>query len=360
LNILKLFKNIFKLKNYSKDEGFTFFEFVIVVSLLGITTSLFLPIFKNLTNKSKQKEATLIVSSIIKSAKSSYGIYSYLPNKMGELSKFAKFQKCIENNVEKEGSLVCKNDNSVKTQKNDKSFFSPTGNYKIEIKQESSNLKGEMFLVKANPNGSVFSKEGSAVIGCYSPTSGISLIKNYSSKKSERGIKEYIECGNKSKKPPVDPCLLNPKDPNCIQPPKPPVDPCLLNPKDPNCIQPPKPPVDPCLLNPKDPNCIQPPKPPIKKNLKPKSDSNIKENFDQNSRGFSEGSTENKNIQTDDKLETINDSSEKDGSIDFIQSESLLQKLNVLNKSEDNNSSKVSSTDDDNDDGLNPIPPWIR
>ena len=67
-----------------------------------------------------------------------------------------------------------------------------------------------MFLVKANPNGSVFSKEGSAVIGCYSPTSGISLIKNYSSKKSERGIKEYIECGKQSKEPPVDPCLLNP------------------------------------------------------------------------------------------------------------------------------------------------------
>ena len=82
--------------------------------------------------------------------------------------------------------------------------------------------------------------------------------------------------------------------------------------------------------------------------------------FEKDNQDFSEESPENKNIKTDDKLETINDSSEKDGSIDFLQSESILQKLDLLNKSEDNNSSKESSTDDDNDDGLNPIPPWIR
>ena len=96
LNILKLFKNIFKLKNNSKDEGFTFFEFVIVISLLGITTSIFIPLFKNLTNKSKQKEATLIVSSIIKSAKSSYGIYSYLPNKMGSFQNLQNFKNVLK------------------------------------------------------------------------------------------------------------------------------------------------------------------------------------------------------------------------------------------------------------------------
>ena len=36
---------------------------------------------------------------------------------MGELSKFAKFQKCIENNVEKEGSLVCKMISQLKQKK---------------------------------------------------------------------------------------------------------------------------------------------------------------------------------------------------------------------------------------------------
>ena len=318
MNILKLFKNIFKLKNYSKDEGFTFFEFIIVISLLGITTSLFLPIFKNLKNKSKQKEATLIVSSIIKSAKSSYGIYSYLPNKMGDLSKFAKFQKCIEDNVEQEGGLVCKNTKAVKTEKEDTSYFSPTGNYKIEIKQESSTLKGEMFLVKANPNGSVFSKEGSAVIGCYSPTSGISLIKNYSSKKSERGIKEYIECGKQSKEPLPDPCLLNPNDPDCKEPRK----------------------------------------PRLTDNPKQNSNTNDEENFDKSNNGFSESLTDNKQIKKD--LETVNEVSEKESSINSVRSGSLTEEFSVFDKSENNNTFKELSIDDDDDDLSNPIPPWIR
>ncbi len=335
LNIFKFLQNIFKLKSLSKEEGFSFFEFVIVVSLLGITTSIFIPLFKNLTNKSKQKEALLIVSSIIKSAKSNYGIYSYLPNRMGELSKFAKFQKCIENNVEKEGSLVCKNGKSVKTEKEDTSYFSPTGNYKIEIKQESSNLKGEMFLVKANPNGSVFSKEGSAVIGCYSPTSGISLIKNYSSKKSERGIKEYIECGKQSKEPPLDPCLLNPDDPDCKEPP-----------------------LDPCLLNPDDPDCKEPPKPRLIDNPKQNSNPNDEENFDKNNSGFSEGLTDNKQIKKD--LETVNEVSEKESSINSVRSESSTEEFSIFDKSENNNTNRELSIDDDDDDFSNPIPPWIR
>ena len=40
-----------------------------------------------------------------------------------------------------------------------------------------------MFLVKANPNGGSYAQEGSAVIGCFNPISGISFIKEYSSKK---------------------------------------------------------------------------------------------------------------------------------------------------------------------------------
>ena len=78
LNIFKFLQNIFKVICRSKEEGFSFFEFVIVVSLLGITTSIFIPLFKNLTNKSKQKEALLIVSSIIKSAKSNYACLTVL------------------------------------------------------------------------------------------------------------------------------------------------------------------------------------------------------------------------------------------------------------------------------------------
>ena len=85
-------------KNYS-DQGFTFLEFILVVSLLGLTSRLIIPSFITSLNKSRQKEASLIVNSIIKSAQSYYGIHTFLPINIGKLSKFAKYQKCISNEL---------------------------------------------------------------------------------------------------------------------------------------------------------------------------------------------------------------------------------------------------------------------
>ena len=52
-----------------------------------------------------------------------------------------------------------------------------------------------MFLVKANPNGESFKDEGSAVVGCYSPITGITVFKEFSSKRFERGEKNFITYG---------------------------------------------------------------------------------------------------------------------------------------------------------------------
>ena len=43
----------------------------------------------------------------------------------------------------------------------------------------------QIYQVKANPNGRTFSKTGSAVLGCYKPETGISYLKEYSSKGSD-------------------------------------------------------------------------------------------------------------------------------------------------------------------------------
>ena len=160
-----------------KEEGFSFLEFIIAVTLLGITSKLIFPIFTSSINKSRQKEATLIVSSMLKSAKSNYGLYAFLPFKMGELKKFAEFKKCDANQVDINGRLACKNSKPVSVENDEVSFFSPSGNYKIEMSQIFSEEEGSMFLVKANPNGISYKSEGSAVVGCYSPISGVSLVK---------------------------------------------------------------------------------------------------------------------------------------------------------------------------------------
>ena len=186
---------ISKFKSKNSAQGFTVLEFIFVITLLGITSSVAIPIFKNGINKTKQKEASLIVSSMIKSAKANYGFSANLPNNMGDLSKFADFEKCNERGVETQGELVCKNKKPIKVARDDITFFSPSGNYKVDLKMGEINNEGQMFMVKANPNGNNFSKEGSAVVGCYSPISGITIIKEFTSRKFDKGEKPFVTCG---------------------------------------------------------------------------------------------------------------------------------------------------------------------
>ena len=93
---IKLNKKNFNDKYSNKkpflDEGFTFLEFIFVVTLLGITSSLIIPFFKTSLNNSRQKEASLIVNSMIKSSQSHYGIYVFIPQDIGQLFKFANFK----------------------------------------------------------------------------------------------------------------------------------------------------------------------------------------------------------------------------------------------------------------------------
>ena len=65
-------KNKFLNNKTFLDQGFTFLEFILAVTLLGITSRLIIPSFITSLNKSRQKEASLIVNSIIKSTKSYY------------------------------------------------------------------------------------------------------------------------------------------------------------------------------------------------------------------------------------------------------------------------------------------------
>ena len=187
--------NKYLLNKNSKINGFSFIEFIFVITLLGITGSIIVPIFNSSQNKARQKEATLIVNSMLKAAKSNYGLYAYLPTSFREIIKFTGLKKCNANDVDINGRLSCKNVRPTPVEKNDISFFSPSGNYKIEMSSTYSREDGSMFLVKANPNGLNYKDEGSAVVGCYSPTSGVSLVKEFSG--NDKGEKDYITCGSR-------------------------------------------------------------------------------------------------------------------------------------------------------------------
>ena len=79
-----------------KNGGFTFLEFILAVSLLGITSSIVIPFISSTLNKSKQREADLIVSSIIKSAKAHYAIFGNLPENMGNYQHLLVMQNVMK------------------------------------------------------------------------------------------------------------------------------------------------------------------------------------------------------------------------------------------------------------------------
>ena len=184
------FLTLIKFISSQKEEnGFTVIELIVVLMIFGILSVITAPQFSSVTNKAKQKEASVIVSSIIKAAKAHQAEWGLLPSNMGDISQYAKFQKCITNNVETQGASVCKNEIPVAVLSTDLQFYTSSGHYNIEIMTSDNPI---VFKIKANPNGTSFSSAGSAVVGCYKPETGTTHVKEYSSK--ERGKMPYINC----------------------------------------------------------------------------------------------------------------------------------------------------------------------
>ena len=177
-----------------KEKGYTLVEFVIMTSILGTISLLVFPSYENITNRFKQTEAVGIINSMIKAAQSHYALFGYLPEDMGAVSKYAKFNKCPASNAKTEGSLVCRRLVPVAVKSNDVFFYSPSGNYKVEMRRVYTLNENQIFQAKANPNGGKYLKNGSAVVGCFNSSNGMTQIVEYSSKSSDRGVKSYIKC----------------------------------------------------------------------------------------------------------------------------------------------------------------------
>ncbi len=121
------------------EEGFAFVEMIVVLMVLGVISSVAIPQIMSAVNKAKQKEATFIVASMIKASQSYHTEYGELPADMGGISEYAKFQKCIANNIEIEGASVCKETTPVAVETNDVLFYSSSGNYKVEMMSSQKN-----------------------------------------------------------------------------------------------------------------------------------------------------------------------------------------------------------------------------
>ena len=86
-------KFFFPKKNnfYEKQQGYTIIEILLITFIIGLTFSISLPLFGTVINKARQKEATLIVNSVLKAVKANYAMESFLPTKIKPLKNLQYF-----------------------------------------------------------------------------------------------------------------------------------------------------------------------------------------------------------------------------------------------------------------------------
>ena len=168
----RFFKKYFFVK--IKEEGFSFIEIILVVVVISIIIKISFPLFNFSKNKVKQKEATLIINSLIKAAKANYAINAYLPEDIKDVSKFVSVNQCKSNEGDLNKNSICYSNDS------DNNFYSSSGKFKIEFRNSNSSKFHKTFQARAIPIGDSFKNQGSSVVGCFNPLSGISFIKEYS------------------------------------------------------------------------------------------------------------------------------------------------------------------------------------
>ncbi len=190
-------KNLSSLKQLNSEDGFTLVELIVVVMMIGILSSIAIPQFMTAADKAKQKEATGIVAALIKAATAYQTEYGGLPSTALQLSEYAKFQKCGHADAATTGGPVCKNATPVALANADTSFVSSSGHYAVSFQLATVN-GNEEFQVLANPNGTAYSANGSAVTGCYAPQAALSEVYEFTAKASTeadgKGTRTYRAC----------------------------------------------------------------------------------------------------------------------------------------------------------------------
>ena len=167
------------LSHIDDESGFTLVELIVVVMMIGILSSIAIPQFMTAADKAKQKEATGIVAALVKAATAYQTEYGGLPANAEELSEYAKFQKCTHTAAGTDGGKVCKGETPAPLADTDTTFISSSGHYEVTFRLDGN---PEQFQVLANPNGTAYENNGSAVTGCYNPAEAISEIYEFTAK----------------------------------------------------------------------------------------------------------------------------------------------------------------------------------
>ncbi len=151
----------------SKINGFTLIELIVVVLIIGILSSIAIPQFMSSADKAKQKEASLSMSSYLKAAQSYYTEYSSVPVNALGIKEYVSVTQCPSS----AGATTCKTATPTQVANSSRTWYLPSGNYKIEMQGSSS-----VFKAIARPHGGAFASNGFGVRACFNPTTGVAKI----------------------------------------------------------------------------------------------------------------------------------------------------------------------------------------
>ena len=83
-----MFSNLF----VKEKKAFTLVELVVVIGIIGILSLIAIPSFRNTIYKTRQKEATTLLSSYLRSAEAYYVEFGSIVQNTTELGHFLKIQ----------------------------------------------------------------------------------------------------------------------------------------------------------------------------------------------------------------------------------------------------------------------------
>ena len=152
-----------------KDEsGFTLVELIVVVVIIGILSSIAIPIFFNFRDKARQKEGEVLLSSYIKASKMFFIEHGYLATEADHLDQYVSVINC---NAYGPNTENCRNNGGARTYGNAKEWHSPSGHFHIKLRYDNDRTK-----FTAEPTGS-YSNQGYGVSACFNKLSGNTKIK---------------------------------------------------------------------------------------------------------------------------------------------------------------------------------------
>ena len=163
-----MFSNLF----VKDKKAFTLVELVVVVGIIGILSAIAIPSFRNTVYKTRQKEATTLLSSYLRSAEAYYVEFGSIVQNTSELGHFLKITGCCSVCSWEHNPKYCKSNSPMNF--NDRELVSwrtDNGLYTIAMHPQAEEL---IYFIAYPEHEMGF--QGYGVAACFSGKYGIKKI----------------------------------------------------------------------------------------------------------------------------------------------------------------------------------------